>query len=125
MLDQIFVDHLIKIIGGYPGLDGRSRCMHGLRSEPACDPHPLDDLLRLDVVAGVGIGRESPHVMRPRNAGWRLTQGRYGRGLDGHLAILRLEKVVANNVNSAELVLLMTAFGGSRRRSTVESEREA
>jgi hypothetical protein len=39
--------------------------------------------------------------MRPRNAGWHLTQGRYGRGLDGHLAILRSEKVVANNINSA------------------------
>jgi hypothetical protein len=79
----------------------------------------------LDVVASVRIGRESPHVMRPRNAGWHLTQGRYGRGLDGHLAILRLEKVVANNINLAELVLLMTAFRGSWRRSTVESEREA
>jgi hypothetical protein len=99
--------------------------MRGLRSESASDPHFLDDLVRLDVVAGVGIGREPPHIMRPRNAGWHLTQGRYGRGLDGHLAILRSEKVVANNINSAERMWLMTAFRESRRRSTVDSEREA
>jgi hypothetical protein len=86
----------------------------------------------MDVVARVGIGRESPHIMRPRNAGWHLTQGRYGRGLDGHLAILRSEKVVANNINSAELMWLMTGFrervgggvpsGASVRRSPKEGE---
>jgi hypothetical protein len=75
VLDQIFMDDLIKIIGGDPGLDRRGRGMRGLRSESASDPHFLDDLVRLDVVAGVGIGREPPHIMRPRNAGWHLTQG--------------------------------------------------
>ena len=125
VLDQIFMDHLIKIIGGYSGLNGRGRGMHGLRSEPASNPHFLDDLVRLDVVAGIGIGRELPHITRPRNAGWHLTQGQYGRRLDGHLAILRSEKVVANNINSAECMWLMTAFRESRRRSTVDSEREA
>ena len=73
--DQILMDHLIKIISGYPRLDDCGRGMHGLRSEPACDPHFFDDLLRLDVVAGVGIGRKPPHITRPRNAGWHLTQG--------------------------------------------------
>ena len=124
MLDQILVDYLIKIISGYPGLDGRCRSVHGLRSEPARDPHFLDDLMRLDVVAGVGIGRDSPHVMRPRNAGWYLTQGRYGRGLDGHLAILRLEKVVANNIKLGRTHVVGDRFqregaGEYRRDATV------
>ena len=75
VFDQIFVYHSIKIIGGDPGLDRRGRGMRGLPSEPASDPHSLDDLVRLDVIARVGIGRESPNIMRPRNAGWHLTQG--------------------------------------------------
>lgn len=129
VLDQIFMDHLIKIIGGYPGLDGRGSGMHGLCSEPASDPHSLDDLVRLDVIGRVGIGRESPHIVRPRNAGWHLTQGRYGRGLDGHLAILRSEKVVANNINWAELMWLMTGFrdrvcGGVPSRASVRRSPE-
>jgi len=80
---------LVKIIGGYAGLDHGGGGMHSLCGEPACEPHFLDGLLRLDVIAGVGIGREPPHIMRPRDAGWHLTRCRDGRGLDGHFAILR------------------------------------
>ena len=98
MLDQIFMDHLIKIISGYSGLDDCGRGIHGPRSEPARGPHFLDDLLRLDVVSGVGIGSKPPHITWPRNASWHVTRGRDGRGLDGHFAILLSEKPVANNI---------------------------
>jgi hypothetical protein len=101
VLDQIFMDHLIKIISGYSGLDDCGGGMHGLRSEPAREAHFLDDLLRLDVVSGVGIGRRPAHITRPRNAGWHVTRGRDGSGLDGHFAILLSEEPVANNIKSA------------------------
>ena len=113
VLDQIFVDHLIKIIGRYPGLDDRGRGMHGLCSEPACDPHLLDDLVRLDVVAGVGIGRESPHIMRPRNAGWHLTRGETVAGWMVTSRSYDRRKWSPTTSNSAELMWLMTAFRGS------------
>jgi hypothetical protein len=66
------VDRPIKIIGCDAGLDDLRGSVHCLRGDPARDPHFLDNLGRLDIVAGVGIGRRPADVAWPSDAGWHL-----------------------------------------------------
>ena len=57
VVDQELVDHVIKIIGGHPGLmTAAAACIAWAASRPAIRIFSMVSA-RLDVIAGVGIGR--------------------------------------------------------------------
>jgi hypothetical protein len=120
VVDQKLVDYLIKIIRCHARLDRRSGPAHCLGSDAASDPHLLDDLRRLDVIASVTIRRWPAHVAWPLNGGRHFAWRRDGRRLDGHLAILLSRNRSKTTSNSADLMLFLTAFSGSRPGSNVE-----
>ena len=74
MIDQEFVDYLIKIICRNARPDDLGSSVHCLGGNSTREPHLLDDLCRLHVVAGIAFGCRLADIAGPRNAPWHLAR---------------------------------------------------